>query len=34
MWLKKKLLLDFEEKLAIFTSNETPLQEEVAVQIS
>jgi hypothetical protein len=25
---------DFEEKLAVFTSNETPLQEEVAVQIS
>jgi hypothetical protein len=25
---------DFEEKLAVFTSNEMPLQEEVAVEIS
>ncbi len=25
---------DFEEKLTVFTSNETPLQEEVAVEIS
>jgi hypothetical protein len=31
---KEITVADFEEKLAVFTSNETPLQEEVAVQIS
>lgn len=33
--MKKEIeATEFEEKLAVFTSNETPLQEEIAVQIS